>query len=343
MPFRNLHTKQYQAVAFRYLLALTVVAALVFCLLNFYKERYFLSLFQCAISICSLVVLIALLKGKLDKRLNVVCRLYLALLYVCMILVLALLKNMQVTMYSFVFVIPPLSYLLLGQRWGFIYTIIFANGALAAYLLNFSKTGYLFDIGVAGNLLVCLITVWSFSHLYEKAQDKAQNVLVELASKDALTGLLNRAVLDLILAKDLDYSLEHKGTLSIAVINLDWFKIVNDNYGYQVGDEILKSVSGIIQVHIRNSDSLFRIGGKEFAISFPNTMPRQAAQVVEKIRAEIEQTTFKFDENIISISVSAGVAECNSRYCATENILKKASKHMHIAKQMGRNQVIMES
>ncbi len=339
MPFFDLHTKQYQIIAFRYLLSLSAFAGLLFFVVNMLRARYLLSFSELCISLVALFFLVALIKGKLNRYLNLACLIYLFFLYSLMTCMLAFVVNMQATMYSIIFFIPPLSYLLLGNRMGFIYTCIFAPLAMMIYLLRFSSTGYGLNISIISNLVTCLFAVWLFSYLYEKAQDDSQKALIKKASKDSLTRLFSRASVDFVLSRDKKRSLKQKNSLSVAVLDIDWFKIVNDNYGYHIGDRVLIEIAEIIQKNIRHSDSAFRLGGEEFCISFPSTMPRHAAQIVEKIRMEVEQKVFKFEDYVFSLSISAGITDCVNIQLPSSDLLKAADKQMHIAKQQGRNQV----
>lgn len=324
------------------MLVLAVVAGCIFSAVNFYLQRYPLSLVQLGFTILSMALLIALMQKKLTYNLNKVCRLYTGLLYVLALWLLIFLPTMQITMFSVIFLIPCVSYLLLGQLWGFVYTAFFATTSLGVYLFRYSTNEGIWDIGVAGNLGLCLVTVWLFSHLYEKSRLQSQKILMQTASEDSLTKLLSQSTLSMILSRDLKESINNDKALSIAVIDIDWFKIINNNYGYDVGDKVLFEIAQTIKANIRFSDSAFRLGGEEFCVSLPNTSSKEALQVIEKIRTIIEQKIFEFDGAVMSLTISAGIADCSYGEHRLDTAFELAAKRVHLAKSSGRNQVIVD-
>lgn len=324
------------------MLVLSMVAGGIFFVTNFYQQRYTLALVQLSFTILSTLLFISLKQNKLIYSLNKVCRLYVGLLYLIVLLVLVFAPTMQSTIFSVIFLMPCVSYLLLGQRWGLAYTAIFATSSLAIYLFRFSLSEGFWDIGVAGNLSLCLITVWLFSHLYEKSRLQSQKILLKTASEDPLTKLLSQSILSMVLSRDFKQSIKNKKTLSIAVIDIDWFRIINNNYGYVIGDKVLFEVAQIIKANIRFSDSAFRLSGEEFCISLPDTSLREASQVIEKIRTIIEKKNFEFDGTVISFTISAGIADCSYGEHRLDTVFELATKRVHFAKSAGRNQIVAD-
>lgn len=336
------NTHKYQITAFFYVLILAVVAGCIFSSINLYQQRYTLALVQIIFTILSAVLLIFLLQKKLISDLDIVWRLYIGALYLALLSLLVFAPTMQATIFSVIFLIPCMSYLLLGQRWGFAYTVIFSTSSFGIYLFRFSLDDGILNAAIVGNLSVCLITVWLFSHLYEKTRLESQKTLLKVASEDSQTGLLSQSVLRVILSRDLKQSIDNKKALSIAVIDIDWFRIINNNYGYDIGDKILFEVAQIIKTKVRFSDSVFRLGGEEFCVSLPNTSLREASQVIEKIRTFIEQKTFEFDGIVISLTISAGIADYYYSEHRLDSVFELATKRACLAKSAGRNQIVMD-
>jgi len=159
--------------------------------------------------------------------------------------------------------------------------------------------------------------------------------LEKLAVTDKLTGLYNRIMLD----KHLDYNyasyIRYEKVYSIALLDIDLFKLVNDNYGHQVGDDVLQRVASIIKENIRSTDIVGRWGGEEFLIISPSTDIEGAKRLAEHIRIKIQDTKFEAIENL---TISAGVVQVGSEV-TDENILKKVDEALYRAKANGRNRV----
>lgn len=341
MRFRHGYVYQYQITAFRILLIICIVSSGAFLFVNFYRGLSLLASFQTVFAGFSAIVLLLSLKGKLDEFLYQACHIYLLILYSLLVLGLFFIPNVNTTIFSIIFLVPPVSYLLLGRRWGFFYTIFFALTMLFLYLYRLASETDAFTLGVFGNLSVCLAVVWLFSLLYEKSREQSQKLLIKTASEDSLTQLLSRSALDIVLVRDLQSSINQDTILSIVIMDIDWFQIINDNYGHKLGDQVLVKVAQILKIGTRHSDSVFRLAGQEFCISLPNTMPKEAYRVAEKIRSMIEQTAFEFDDAVVSLTISAGVVGCDGKNYDLDRSLQEAYKCMHQAKKEGRNQIMM--
>lgn len=161
----------------------------------------------------------------------------------------------------------------------------------------------------------------------------------ELAIRDALTGLYNRRGLEEMLrAEELR---RNQSTLSLLVIDLDNFKLINDNYGHPVGDLVLESVSRIIRENTRQGDIVARYGGEEFAVFLPSTVGSNARTVAERLRKKIAEKELIVDGSVIKVTVSIGVA-CNADGAASSGtIMTRADQAMYQAKRQGKNRVCM--
>ncbi|MUT66100.1 sensor domain-containing diguanylate cyclase [Paenibacillus sp. NEAU-GSW1] len=160
--------------------------------------------------------------------------------------------------------------------------------------------------------------------------------LSEEAQTDPLTGLLNRRTLDDIT------SLWHKQGLPFAVImlDLDHFKAVNDEFGHQTGDEVLKTLAGILKAEQRELDYCFRYGGEEFTMLLPNTSEQQALELAERIRVRTANTKMPIGR---SITLSLGIAVSPVDAKQPEQLFKLADQALYLAKHEGRNRAVSSS
>jgi two-component system cell cycle response regulator len=172
----------------------------------------------------------------------------------------------------------------------------------------------------------------------------ASNQRLELISTtDAVTGVRNRSWFDEELARAFSHAARYSRPLSLAVVDVDHFKGVNDRLGHPAGDAALRHVAARIAETLRKSDSLARIGGEEFAIILPETPLFDGLQVAEKIRAAVEGGGFEWDSKIVPLSASVGLASVPySRVDRGEYLLAAADAALYRAKGRGRNRVEME-
>lgn len=164
--------------------------------------------------------------------------------------------------------------------------------------------------------------------------------LEEQAFQDSLTGVYNRRYLDLNLERELNRSLRKKQPLTIAICDIDNFKAVNDTYGHEAGDLLIKEISKSVSRSIRAYDFISRFGGDEFVIVFPNTSIAEIHTHLERIRIEISKLSFKTtDGQHISCTVSIGVAESPVHGKTIDGLFDAADKALYKAKSTGRNKV----
>ncbi|MBT7941914.1 MAG: diguanylate cyclase [Alphaproteobacteria bacterium] len=163
-----------------------------------------------------------------------------------------------------------------------------------------------------------------------------QRRLEEMASRDKLTGALNRQVFDGILDRAMKATQRDKGDLSLAMLDIDHFKRINDTYGHLAGDIILSGVVDVIRRTVRESDVICRWGGEEFLLLFVNCNAEQAQALAEKIRSEVEKHSFPLREGRVTVTVSLGV----SRFMLGESekdFVSRVDQALIEAKRAGRN------
>lgn len=168
---------------------------------------------------------------------------------------------------------------------------------------------------------------------------------VSMAITDGLTGLYNRHYLDTHLKNMVSSSLEKHKHMSLIIMDMDYFKPVNDTYGHDVGDEILRQLSQVIINETRSSDLVARFGGEEFVVLMPETPFKNAYDVADRIRKMVEYTPFKVSHEVgeLNKTISIGLASLNLEGDTAEQLLKRADNALYEAKHGGRNQICPSS
>lgn len=172
--------------------------------------------------------------------------------------------------------------------------------------------------------------------------------LKEKAVRDSGTGLYNKGYFKESLESEVKRAERYGCDLSLIILDIDYFKRVNDTYGHLVGDIVLKTMSDTIKTSIRGSDILARYGGEEFAIILPETGLEGAKNLAEKIRGEVEARDFEYNGNKFKITVSLGIGKYSNLNIKGANIedranlfAKRADEALYIGKQLGRNQCVI--
>lgn len=156
---------------------------------------------------------------------------------------------------------------------------------------------------------------------------------------DALTGLYNRRHFESSFEREFSRAKRYNSRLSFAIIDIDFFKKVNDTYGHSCGDYILKEAAYLISNNFRITDLYFRYGGEEFAVILPETSKENAFIPMERLRKAFEEAIFKFNGEKISVTISVGVSELSEDISNPCELFDAADKLLYKAKENGRNQV----
>ncbi len=165
---------------------------------------------------------------------------------------------------------------------------------------------------------------------------------IELAVTDGLTGLHNRRYLDNHLKLLIDRAVARGRPLSICITDIDRFKSVNDTYGHDAGDEVLRDFAHRVRSTVRGADLACRFGGEEFVVVMPDTAADAAAAIAERLRTIVEDRPFALpnSDTKLSITASLGLATLNLSGDTPEALLKRADTALYQAKNNGRNQVV---
>jgi len=167
----------------------------------------------------------------------------------------------------------------------------------------------------------------------EHLEEQRQKALI-----DPLTGLPNRAAWGERLDHEIAQWQQHGNTLSLAMLDLDHFKRINDSYGHLAGDKVLKIIATVLRKRLRDSDFIARFGGEEFVLLLPATTPAVGAKLLETLRAAIEACPFHFKGERVTITISMGLAAFRPGE-HSDLVLKRADQALYRAKNAGRNRV----
>lgn len=172
--------------------------------------------------------------------------------------------------------------------------------------------------------------------------EEANQKIELLANTDKLTSINNRRSFYSIAEQELQKSKKDKHSLALLLLDLDHFKKINDNYGHEIGDFILKEFAALCKNLLRQSDSISRIGGEEFTILLPRTNHLQAYQIAEKIRVKVAEHEFYIEniEHAINISISIGISNLIDEKKSIKELMIEADIALYKAKNIGRNQVV---
>jgi two-component system cell cycle response regulator len=168
---------------------------------------------------------------------------------------------------------------------------------------------------------------------------------LEMAITDQLTGLHNRRYMARHLDTLLESAQKNGRPLTFVIMDIDFFKQVNDSYGHDIGDEVLKEFASRIAANVRGIDLACRYGGEEFVVVMPDTDLAFACNIAERLRQSIETTPVKISRapNQLNITISIGIAQCEGGADSAEKLLHRADQALYRAKRTGRNKVVADA
>lgn len=187
----------------------------------------------------------------------------------------------------------------------------------------------------AVNIFLVSLCLWLITFLVEK---KLAAELEKLAGYDALTLLHNRRSMRGLISSTMKQAESGRGTFSLLMCDLDNFKRINDTYGHDCGDLILKTVANIISCDVRKDDCVFRYGGEEILVMV-RADKEITSHVAERIRRDIEQERINYNEKDIGITVTIGVASYRAG-AGVDELIKIADERLYFGKNNGKNQVV---
>lgn len=170
---------------------------------------------------------------------------------------------------------------------------------------------------------------------------QANDSLRELAFRDELSGLYNHRYFQEVFESELNRALRYKHPLSLMLLDIDYFKKINDHYGHLIGDEVIKGISSLMVDLVRHCDIVARYGGEEFAILLPETAMTGAKVLAQRVRRGVEQHLFQHEGETLSVTISIGLASTEMDHLEMNKtaLLSHSDKALYRAKRNGRNRV----
>lgn len=189
-----------------------------------------------------------------------------------------------------------------------------------------------------GDQLRCGNTIFKF--LSEGSVDTIyHDELYKQATLDPLTRIFNRKHFNSEMESEYSRARRYGRPLSLLIMDLDFFKKVNDTHGHPAGDYVLKGVANVVRESLRAQDVFARYGGEEFALVLPETTNDNAFALAEKLRQRIQAANFEYDGKKIPLTISIGCATLKTTHRGPEDLLTDADKFLYVAKESGRNRV----
>jgi diguanylate cyclase (GGDEF)-like protein len=170
---------------------------------------------------------------------------------------------------------------------------------------------------------------------------QAEEQLRILATTDELTSLWNRRYFLNAVRQEIERTRRYKSPLSLLMLDIDHFKRVNDEYGHDVGDQVLRSIAETLRQQFRESDIPGRMGGEEFAVLLPATSACGALTVAERFRECLEDFPIFTTDQAIHVTISIGIAEYKPKMTSMDELLILADDMLYKAKNSGRNRTIV--
>ena len=181
-------------------------------------------------------------------------------------------------------------------------------------------------------------------HRYALELSQSVNNTMAMAVTDDMTGLYNRRYFDRHLGVMLSKAQSQDRDMALMILDIDHFKSVNDNYGHDIGDAVLREFAARLKRNIRGVDLACRFGGEEFVVLMPDTDYRQAETIAERVRQSISERSFEIGaDRHLSVTVSAGVTLNEARSETPESLIKRADVALYRAKREGRNRVVFDA
>jgi len=168
---------------------------------------------------------------------------------------------------------------------------------------------------------------------------KLEKVLKELAATDPLTGLFNRREYEMLFKHEIERARRMKTSLSLGILDLDYFKKVNDTYGHRVGDEVLRRTAELLRKNLRAVEIIGRFGGEEFIIFFPDTSIDQAVMISDRFLKKLSATDINIGVSTIRITATAGITQLLPIDKDINSIIRRADTALYKGKEAGRNRV----
>lgn len=265
----------------------------------------------------------------------------------CVVVTFWMLQQQQYYGFVWLFVLMPVAYILLGMYRGILVSFLLIT-IVALASLYFYPTWHpapftpasIINITAAGLFVLALLGYFEYMRSESMAIIAAKNMeLMRMAGTDYLTGLLNRRAFFELSMKELQRSRRYGHAFVIVSFDLDHFKQINDTYGHDAGDAVLRSLAELLDRELRESDFAARFGGEEFVLFLTESTLEEGLAISNRLRERVAAMNTAFGEATIRVTASFGVAECTHEDTTVDTVITRADFALLNAKRNGRNAV----
>lgn len=344
-PYRLDQGERRKRITAAFALLITMIAMVLFSVYHFYSQHYSVVALDGLGFFLSLLLLLYLRKMvKADGVYLGICSFYIVLCSITTII-----GRTEISFFLWSFVLPIACFSLLGDQKGIGFTIFFF--CLSLFLMTapermlFSKP---YSSYVVARYGIIYIIITLASYYYESSQKVLINDIqqekdkYERASKlDPLTGLFNRREMMARMENEQKRQLQNNNYFTVILSDIDNFKGINDTFGHDTGDHVLKMITLIIKDQIRGIDCFSRWGGEEFLIMLIETSLDGGQNVAERIRKKIEEAEFNYKNSNISVTMTFGLSVHQGTDDNIESCIKRADQALYEGKKQGKNRIIM--
>ena len=212
---------------------------------------------------------------------------------------------------------------------------------IASQVIQAGAYDYLPKANISKKSLSRVINNSIENYRLKKEVKMAMGKMAEMSTRDDLTGLYNRRYFIEVSEREIAKAERYQNKLVLCMLDLDFFKKINDTHGHPAGDAVLKEVAELLQESVRKSDVPCRYGGEEFAVIMPNTHLKDGQKFCERLRVAVEKHAIRYNGTKLHVTVSIGVAQfAPTSDNSSADLLEKADNALYLAKKEGRNKVI---
>ncbi|ETX10028.1 diguanylate cyclase [Marinomonas ushuaiensis DSM 15871] len=320
-----------KAALHKYLSLTTGLIALAFSVVNIYLQQYDIACLDTVLGTLNLYFFWSAKRTGLVKPWHINC---LLLSITAIAFYTFSIVDLRAGTSYWLLILPPIYCIFSGPKKGLAYSVLVLIPIFYLFITK-SDTENLFLYRSLLNFSGAYFLTYTICYLYEVQYIKNSNVLHHMAYKDSLTNARNRHALEIFFRESNNPGNSEAQQPQLLILDIDYFKKINDKFGHEIGDIILTELSQLIQKHT-SKENVYRIGGEEFLITLKNTTPIEACDMAEILREAIEGHVFEVESNAIKITVSIGVSELKQGM-SFNVFLRNADKNLYHAKNQGRN------
>ncbi len=327
--------RPYRKALLNALLVITFFSGLLFAWINFGRGNNVVAIAELVMATYSMALLLII---RDTRRLEFWAMAYLFPFFSIMMVAMASPRS-TANVFIWIFLIPIVSHLLVGRVKGLGMSLLYIGIATAIFFHRFGHDPQMMQPPVLANISVLTLCLIAFSHVYEITREQSEQRLTQQAHSDPLTQLPNRAHLQTRFDLERSRHQRQGNPLSLVLLDLDFFKRINDTHGHAAGDKALQYFANLMRTTVRQTDLVARMGGEEFCLLLPDTDKEQAQMVADKIRRKLAQEALDLEGAPVTLTVSGGIAQLGADGDSLDILTRSADEKLYEAKSTGRNRI----